>query len=191
MAARLLGVAIIGALLSVGAGATRAATYTITVSPKPPTGPGVGKIVMALSGSTAVTVAPSGAMTISGGSAVFLAAGGAVNTTGTASPASPVMTVTCTFSGGGANACNGRTIDVTIQAAGGGAGPAATVTSFSVTTGTCSGCSFGAASGTSILTLPIRATGNCTATFTVGMTVNFNPASVSGAATVPFSVSAQ
>jgi hypothetical protein len=34
-------------------------------------------------------------------------------------------------------------------------------------------------------------TGNCTATFKVGMTVTFNPASVSGNSTVPFSVSAQ
>jgi len=162
-----------------------AASYTITVSPKPPVGPGVGKIVMATAGSATVTVAPTSAMTITGGSAVFLALGGGVSTSGTASPTTPQMTVTC------AAGCGTRTINVTIQAAGGGTGPAVTVTSFSVTTVSCTGCSFGAASGTSILTLPIHATGNSTATFNVGMTVTFNPAGVSGNATVPFSVSAQ
>jgi hypothetical protein len=172
-------------------GSGHAASYTITVSPKPPTGPGVGKIVMATSGSATVTVAPTSAMTISGGSAVFLAAGGAVSTSGTASPAAPQMTVTCTTSGGGANKCAGRTINVTLQAAAGGTGPGATVTSFSVTTVSCAGCSFGSPSGTSILTLPIVATGNLTATFKVGMTVTFNPASISGNSTVPFTVSAQ
>jgi hypothetical protein len=52
-------------------------------------------------------------------------------------------------------------------------------------------CSFGAPSGTSTLTLPIMSTGDFVAIFNVGMTVTFNPASVSGAASVPFSVSAQ
>ena len=172
------------------AGSGHAASYTITVSPKPPTGPGVGKIVMATSGSATVTVAPTSAMTISGGSAVFLAPGGAVSTSGTASPPAPQMTVTCT-SPGGSSKCGGLTINVTLQAAGGGTGPAATVTSFSVTTVSCSGCTFGSPSGTSILTLPIIGTGNFTATFNVGMTVTFNPASTSGNSTVPFTVSAQ
>jgi hypothetical protein len=162
-----------------------AASYTITVSPKPPTGPGVGKIVMATAGSATVVVTPTSAMTITGGSAVFLAAGGAVSTSGTASPTAPQMTVAC------ASTCGTRTINVTIQAAGGGTGPAVTVTSFSVSTVSCTGCTFGSPSGTSILTLPIHTTGNATATFKVGMTVTFNPASVSGNSTVPFSVSAQ
>ena len=162
-----------------------AAGFTITVSPKPPTGPGVGKIVMATAGSATVTVAPTSAMTITGGSAVFLAPGGAVSTSGTASPGAPQMTVACSAT------CGTRTIHVTLQAAGGGTGPAATVTSFSVSTVSCTGCTFGSPSGTSILTLPIMTTGNCTATFKVGMTVTFNPASVSGNATVPFTVAAQ
>ncbi len=172
------------------AGSGHAATYTITVSPSPPTGPGVGKIVMATGGSATVIVAPTSAMTISGGSAEFLVAGGAVSTSGTASPAAPQMTVTC-VTVGNPNQCSGRTINVTLQAAGGGVGPAGTVTSFSVTTVSCTACSFGSPSGTSTLTLPIHATGNSTATFKVGMTVSFSPASVSGNATVPFSVSAQ
>jgi hypothetical protein len=177
--------------LALAGGTGRAATYSITVSPKPPTGPGIGKIVMATSGSASVTVAPSGAMTITGGSAVFLAPGGAVSTSGTASPGSPQMTITCVTSGGGPSKCAGRTINATIQAAGGGTGPAATVTSFSVAAVSCAGCSFGSTSGTAILTLPIVATGDFTAIFNVGMTVTFNPASVSGGASAPFSVSAQ
>ena len=177
------------ALSALGGGASRAATYTITVSPKPPVGPGVGRIVMATAGSATVTVTPASAMTITGGGAVFLAAGGAVSTSGTASPASPQMTVTCVSAG--TSRCTGRTINVTIQAAGGGTGPGATISSFSVTKGTCTLCTFGTASGTSTLTLPIVTTGDFTATFTVGMTVTFNPASTSGAATVPFSVAAQ
>jgi hypothetical protein len=166
-----------------------AANYTITVSPKPPTGPGVGKIVMAPAGSATVTVTPASAMTITGGSAVFLASGGGVSTSGTASPASPQMTVTCVS--GTSTHCSGHTINATIQAAGGGTGPAGSVTSFSVTTVSCSACSFGAASGTTILTLLITATGDFTAKFNVGMTVAFNPASASGAAAVPFTVTAQ
>lgn len=183
-------VRLVPTFLALSPGTSRAATYAIAVSPKPPIGPGVGKIVMATAGSATVTVAASGAMTIVGGSAVFLAPGGGVSTSGTASPVAPQMTVSCTTTGS-PNQCSGRTVNVTIQAAGGGAGPAATVTSFSVSTGSCAGCSWGSPSGTSIVTAPIRATGDFTATFKVGMTVNFNPASASGAATVPFSVTAQ
>src|SRR5271165_3668938 len=117
----------------------RAATYSIAISPKPPTGPGVGKIVMAPTNSATVTVAPSGAMSITGGSAVFMTAGGGVSTTGTASPGAPQMTVTCTSS---SNKCAGRTVNVTIQAAAGGTGPAGTPTNFAVGAVSCSACSF-------------------------------------------------
>ena len=176
-------------VLALGPGEGRATSYSITISPKPPTGPGVGRIVMAPTGSATVTITPAGAMTITGGSAVFLVSGGGVSTSGTASPTSPSMTVACVS--GTTTRCTGRTINVTIQAAGGGTGPGATVTSFTVTKGTCTLCTFGTTSGTTILTLPITTTGDFTAKFTVGMTVTFNPASVTGAASVPFSVSAQ
>src|SRR5579859_1521258 len=176
-------------LTALGGGPSRATTYSITVLPKPPVGPGVGRIVMATSGSATVTVSPASAMTITGGSAVFLAAGGGVSTSGTASPASPQMTVTCVS--GTSTHCSGHTINVTIQAAGGGTGPAASVTGFSVSNVSCSGCSFGAVSGTTILTLPVTASADFTAKFNVGMTVSFSPASASGAASVPFSVTAQ
>src|SRR5579859_6507071 len=136
-------------LTALGGGPSRATTYSITVLPKPPVGPGVGRIVMATSGSATVTVSPASAMTITGGSAVFLAAGGGVSTSGTASPTSPQMTVTCVS--GTTTHCTGRTINVTIQAAGGGTGPGATVSSFSVATVSFTSCSFGSAPGTSTL----------------------------------------